>query len=84
MATAVTRPRKASNVKITLEPISDKDRLEFAGWLLVGLFAIFVLGVIADLMNEARGERIFEKCVATIVPIGTLIIGYFFAHHNKK
>jgi hypothetical protein len=83
MATAITK-RKASNVKITLEPISDKDRLEFAGWLLVGLFALFVLGVVADLLNEARGEKIFDKCVATIVPIGTLIIGYFFAHHNKK
>jgi hypothetical protein len=84
MATAVTRPRRASNVKISLEPISDKDRMQFAGWLLVGLFVLFVLSGVADLMNDARGEKIFDKCVAAIVPIGTLIIGYFFAHHNKK
>ena len=63
----------------------EKQRTKLAGYCLIGLFFISILGIaiyvysgiVADNQMEV-GQKLFEQTISSILPIVTLIVGYLF------
>jgi hypothetical protein len=74
----------ARNVKngVMYAPISDEKKMEFALWVLLGVFLLFVLSAIASVFSPQSGDKIFETSKTVLPPIVTLVLGYFFSRNN--
>jgi hypothetical protein len=74
----------ASNVTTGVEyaPIPDEKKMEFALWVLLGVFLLFVLSATASVFSPQSGDKIFETSKTVLPPIVTLVLGYFFSRNN--
>lgn len=63
----------------TLEPVGEREKLQLAKWLLLGIWILFALGALAQLAYGEHGGPVFETCKTILPPIATLIIGYYFS-----
>lgn len=71
----------------SLDPIarnlSPKDRLQFAKWVLKGIFIFFIISVSAWLYQEARGETLLDIFKTGLLPIAAFVIGDYFGSRGK-
>lgn len=58
-----------------LNPI---DKLQFAKWVLKGIFVFFVMSAVVRLYQEASGETLMEICRTGLLPIASFVIGDYF------
>ena len=71
--------QRASAVQMYLQPVGEKDKLQLAKWLLLGIGILFALGAIAALFLSDDGKDLFDTFTTILPPIATLIIGYYFS-----
>lgn len=58
--------------------ISPQDRLEFAKWVLRGIFIFFLVSILVWLYQESCGQILLEICRTGLLPIATFVIGDYF------
>jgi hypothetical protein len=58
-----------------LKPI---DKLQFAKWVLKGIFVFFVMSIVVRLYQEASGETLMDICRTGLLPIASFVIGDYF------
>jgi len=58
--------------------ITPFDRLQFAKWVLKGIFAFFVLSIGVWLYEQKCGDILMEICRTGLLPIASFVIGDYF------
>lgn len=73
----------------TMEPWhAEKARMALAYWVLAGIFLMFLIAIICksasklEYLDEETGNQIFDICRTGLLPIITLILGYYFSNSN--
>jgi len=73
-------------VKFATQPWHpEKERMKLAYWVLGGIFATFVLTILAcflakqEYLETSVSFALFEFCRTGLLPIVTLILGYYFS-----
>lgn len=67
----------------------EKARMRLAYWVLAGIFAVFLLAIFVNhlakvnYLDPALSKALFEFCKTGLLPIVTLILGYYFSHNNS-
>jgi len=61
--------------KIKINPI---DKLQFAKWVLKGIFVFFVISIAVRLYQEGSGETLMDICRTGLLPIASFVIGDYF------
>ena len=59
------------------------DRLQFAKWVLKGIFVFFVLSVGVRMYQESSGETLMEICRTGLLPIASFVIGDYFGSRGQ-
>ena len=68
---------------ISARNLSPKDRLQFAKWVLKGIFTIFILSVGIWLYRQPYGELLIEICRTGLLPIASFVIGDYFGSRGR-
>ena len=63
-----------------LNPI---DKLQFAKWVLKGIFVCFVMSIVVRLYQEASGETLMDICRTGLLPIASFVIGDYFGSRGQ-
>ncbi len=63
--------------------LSPIDRLQFAKWVLKGIFVFFVLSVVVFLYQNACGETLLDICRTGLLPIASFVIGDYFGSRER-
>lgn len=61
-----------------VQDLSPRDRLQFAKWVLRGIFAIFVITIGVWLYQEESGDALLDLVRTGLLPIATFVIGDYF------
>lgn len=62
--------------------ISPKDKLQFAKWVLKGIFIFFLISIGVWMYQQSCGETLLDICRTGLLPIGTFVIGDYFGSRN--
>lgn len=66
----------------------EKARIGLAYWVLGGIVSMFILSIVTDclshygILDEFVSRELFEICRTGLLPIVTLILGYYFSKNN--
>jgi hypothetical protein len=60
-----------------------RDKLQFARWILSGIFIFWILSVSVWLLTEALGETLLEICKTGLLPIASFVIGDYFGSRGQ-
>lgn len=71
------------NQALQAKDISPKDRLQFAKWVLKGLFLFFLVSIGVWMYQQSCGEILLEICRTGLLPIATFVIGDYFGSRVK-
>lgn len=63
--------------------ISPRDRLQFAKWVLKGVFIFFLISIGVWMYRESCGETLLEICRSGLLPIGSFVIGDYFGSRSR-
>ncbi len=63
--------------------LSPIDRLQFAKWVLKGIFGFFVLSVGVGLYQQTCGETLLDICRTGLLPIASFVIGDYFGSRGR-
>lgn len=63
-----------------LNPI---DKLQFAKWVLKGIFVFFVMSIAVRLYQETGGEALMEICRTGLLPLASFVIGDYFGSRGQ-
>ena len=63
--------------------LSPRDRLQFAKWLLKGIFAFFIISIAVWLYQKSCGEILLEICRTGLLPIASFVIGDYFGSRGR-
>lgn len=70
----------------TMEPWHvEKARMALAYWVLAGIFLMFIIAIVCksasklEYLDVETGNQIFDICRTGLLPIITLILGYYFS-----
>lgn len=58
--------------------ITPFDRLQFAKWVLRGIFIFFILSIAVWLYEKQCGNILMEICRTGLLPIASFVIGDYF------
>lgn len=58
--------------------LSPKDRLQFAKWVLRGIFIFFLVSIGVWMVRQSCGETLLEICRSGLLPIASFVIGDYF------
>ncbi len=68
-----------------IEPASERpgdlkpiDKLQFAKWVLKGIFVFFMMSIIVRFYQEGSGEMLMDICRTGLLPIASFVIGDYF------
>ncbi len=62
--------------------ISPKDKLQFARWVLRGIFAFAIISIGVWLYQQSCGETLLEICKTGLLPIASFVIGDYFGSRD--
>jgi hypothetical protein len=68
---------------IKVREISPKDRLQFAKWVLRGIFVFFLVSIGVWLYQQPCGEVLLEVCRTGLLPIASFVIGDYFGSRGR-
>jgi len=63
--------------------VSPQDKLQFARWILRGIFLFWIISVTMWMYQEACGERLLEICKTGLLPIASFVIGDYFGSKSR-
>lgn len=63
--------------------ITPLDRLQFAKWLLKGIFVFFIISIGIWLYEKKCGDILLEICRTGLLPIATFVIGDYFGSRGN-
>lgn len=63
------------NSQDVLKPI---DKLQFAKWVLKGIFVFFMMSIMVRFYQESSGETLIDICRTGLLPIASFVIGDYF------
>lgn len=63
--------------------ITPFDRLQFAKWLLRGIFAFFIISIAVWLYEKSCGTILLEICRTGLLPIASFVIGDYFGSRGN-
>ena len=63
--------------------LSPQDRLQFAKWVLRGIFSFFVISIMVWLYQSSCGEMLLEICRTGLLPMASFIIGDYFGSRTR-
>ena len=63
--------------------LSPKDKLQFARWILRGIFIIFLVSIGTWLYQQSCGEILLEIFRTGLLPIASFIIGDYFGSRSR-
>lgn len=63
--------------------ITPFDRLQFAKWVLKGIFAFFLMSIAVSLLEKQCGDILMEICRTGLLPIASFVIGDYFGSRSK-
>jgi hypothetical protein len=66
-----------------MRDLSPQDRLQFAKWLLRGIFSFFILSIMVWLYQSSCGETLLEICRTGLLPIASFVIGDYFGSRTR-
>jgi hypothetical protein len=72
-----------STVSFKARDLSPHDRLDFAKWLLRGIFIFFILSIGVWLYQKSCGEILLEICRTGLLPIASFVIGDYFGSRGR-
>jgi hypothetical protein len=88
------KPQDFGEEEDKLNPISkekwhpEKARISLAYWVLGAIFVMFILSIVTDILvvdgklDRFVSQELFEICRTGLLPIVTLILGYYFSKNN--
>ncbi|HEV2523626.1 MAG TPA: hypothetical protein VGU44_00655 [Gammaproteobacteria bacterium] len=86
----VTKDSKAEGERAAVERESDRqgdlnpiDKLQFAKWVLKGIFVFFVMSIAVRLYQEGSGETLMDICRTGLLPIASFVIGDYFGSRGQ-
>ncbi len=71
---------QSAEPKANLTPV---DKLQFAKWVLKGIFVFFVLSIGVRMYQESSGETLMEICRTGLLPIASFVIGDYFGSRGQ-
>lgn len=63
--------------------ISPQDRLQFAKWLLKGIFLFFLISIGVWMYEKNCGSILLEICRTGLLPIASFVIGDYFGSRGN-
>jgi len=66
----------------------EKARICLAYWVLGGILSMFIFSIVTNclahygILDESVSRELFEICRTGLLPIVTLILGYYFSKNN--
>ncbi len=63
--------------------ITPFDRLQFAKWLLKGIFIFFLISIAVWLYEKNCGSVLLEICRTGLLPIASFVIGDYFGSRGN-
>ena len=63
--------------------LSPRDKLQFAKWVLKGIFVFFLVSIGVFLMQSTCGEALFDICRTGLLPIASFVIGDYFGSRGR-
>ncbi len=67
-----------TTVNPRVSDISPFDRLQFAKWVLRGIFVFFLISIAVFLYERQCGGILLEICRTGLLPISSFVIGDYF------
>jgi len=64
--------------------ITPFDRLQFAKWVLKGVFIFFIISIGVRIYNQYCGETLLEICRTGLLPIASFVIGDYFGSRGAR
>lgn len=74
---------ESDRIYLQEKAVSPKDRLQFAKWILKGLFLFFLVSIGVWIYRQPCGEILLEICRTGLLPIATFVIGDYFGSRVK-
>jgi len=71
------------SLDLNQDNLSPKDKLQFARWILRGIFIIFIVSVGTWLYQQSCGEILLEIFRTGLLPIASFIIGDYFGSKSR-
>ncbi len=68
--------RRLTNLSVGIVP--PQDKLQFAKWVLKGIFMIFMLSVVMWFYQRPFGQILLDICKIDLLPIATFVISDYF------
>ncbi len=66
-----------------IRDLSPRDKLQFAKWVLRGIFAFAVVTIAVSIYQAALGETLMEICKTGLLPIASFVIGDYFGSRDR-
>ena len=63
--------------------VSPQDKLQFARWVLRGIFLFWIISVSIWMYQETYGETLLEMCKTGLLPIASFVIGDYFGSKSR-
>jgi len=86
----VEKESQAEGELAAIEPASERqddlkplDKLQFAKWVLKGIFVFFVISIVVRLYQESSGETLMDICRTGLLPIASFVIGDYFGSRGQ-
>lgn len=67
---------------LKVRSLSPQDRLQFAKWVLRGIFIFSLISVGVWLYLGAGGDTLLDVCKTGLLPIASFVIGDYFGSRN--
>jgi hypothetical protein len=67
----------------SIREISPQDRLQFAKWVLRGIFIFFLVSIAVSFYQSEGGDILFEICRTGLLPIASFVIGDYFGSRGR-
>jgi hypothetical protein len=62
--------------------ITQKDKFVAAKQILLGIAVLYVITIIAFMINPKDGEKLVDICMTVFPPLATLILVFYFKERN--
>jgi hypothetical protein len=70
-------------LNLKAETVSPRDKLQFARWILRGIFLFSMISIGIWIYQRACGETLLEICQTGLLPIVSFVIGNYFGSSSR-
>jgi len=70
-------------LNLKAETVSPGDKLQFARWILRGIFLFSIISIGIWIYQRACGETLLDICQTGLLPIASFVIGDYFGSKSR-